>query len=170
MWDCVCTYMLVREQCSLLQSQKFFLPVQQKSSNCTSVRQIIWVDNPFKRSNGLSTFRQCLHCMFCQKEGGRTAWKASVIIVAVSDANTVSLLCGTCAKLFSGFQEGVRSCRYSKSQARLYICIYIYMLNMHRTYCYACVQRALLIKQVLSLPVFMHCLVSACESFLHTEG
>lgn len=126
MWDCVCTYMLVREQCSLLQSQKFFLPVQQKSSNCTSVRQIIWVDNPFKRSNGLSTFRQCLHCMFCQKEGGRTAWKASVIIVAVSDANTVSLLCGTCAKLFSGFQEGVRSCRYSKSQVRLYICIYIH--------------------------------------------
>lgn len=70
------------------------------------------------------------------------------------------------------FQVSRKVCALADTPNHRQDCInaYIYMLNMHRTYGYACVQRAFLIKQVLSLPVFMHCLVSACESFLHTEG
>lgn len=67
MWLCV--YVCLWENSTVYYKAKILSKSTTKNSNCTSARQIIQVDYPFKVNNGLSTFRQCLHCMFCRKEG-----------------------------------------------------------------------------------------------------
>lgn len=75
--------------------------------------------------------------------------------MAVSEANT-----GTWANPFSSSWEEMCALADTVKHSR------DYMLNMHIT----CTWTAFVIIQALILPVFMHCLTSACESFLRTEG